>query len=338
MPTKKITKGVISAQTGEGQQVAQMALTKTASVVIEGETLTNRQYLSTGRAPWNRKTGYTPTVRINGVVSGCVVSGDAVTNNVQLTAGVANVNGVVVTVSADTTNTLTRPANAKKNVNALCVDNAGTVSVVVGSDGDSHDLTGGYGGAGQKPLVATTLAVLAYIALSEDEAAVVPAGDIYPGENANVEYIVDSLRGGIILYSALELNHTGPVSRGVYASFYDLTSALQPVGYIEEANLVIKSAAPVATPNHNSIWDQYVSLPNRGWTADIKRWRQDQYWADKILDPNSDEFYLKFQEDSADAFAWYGFGILNGDYSISIKRGPVSETLKFMGNGELRRV
>ena len=337
MPIKKINKGLVYCQSGEGQQVGQIALTKQASLAVEGETLVNRVYLSTGRAPWNKKADYQPVVRVNGVVSGCGVNGDAVTNNVQVAGGTVNVNGVVATVSADTTVAVTRPANGKKNVNAICADNAGTISVVVGSDGDAHDLTGGYGGAGQKPLTATTLAVLAYVALSEDEAAVVPDSDIYPGEDANIEYIVDSLRGGIILYAALPLNKTDNVSRAVYASFYDLASALVPVGKIEDATLSIKKAAPVATPNHDSVWDSYVSMPSMGWSVSVKRWRPDQVFVDRYLDPDEDEFYLKLTEDSGDSFSYYGFGILNGGYSLGIKRGPVSESLTFTGNGELRR-
>lgn len=338
MAVKKITTGKIYCQDGEGQKVTMVALTKTASTTVEGETLTNRQYLCTGRAPWNAKEDYKPVIRINGVVSGCAVTGDAVTNNVQVAAGYANVNGTLATVTGDTTVAVTRPANGKKNVNAVCVDNAGTISVVVGSDGDSHDLTGGYGGAGQKPLTATTLAVLAYVALSEDEAAVVPDTDIYAGEDANVGYRIDHLRGGIVLDAALPLNKTGDVSRAIYATFYDLTSALVPLGRLEEAVLTITKAAPVKIPNHDSVWDQYVTLPGISWNLTVKKWRADQVFVDRYLDPDQDEFYLKMMEDKDDSYAYYGFGILNGTLTIGTSRGPSSESLTFTGNGELRRV
>ena len=128
------------------------------------------------------------------------------------------------------------------------------------------------------------------------------------------------------------------VSRAIYASFYDLTSALVPVGKIEDATLTIKKAAPVATPNHDSVWDSYVSMPSMGWSISVRRWRPDQVFVDRYLDPDQDEFYLKMTEDSGDSYSYYGFGILNGDYSLSMKRGPVSESLAFQGNGELRRV
>jgi hypothetical protein len=336
--TKKITRGLIYSQASEGLQAGPLALTKTATAVIEGETLANRQYLATGRGPWNKKSGYRPVIMVNGVVSGCVVTGGASTDNLETTAGVVNVNGVAVSVSADTSNAVTRGAAGKYVVHALCVDAAGTLSVVAGSPGDSLDLAGGFGGAGQKPLVAVTLAVLKYAVTLGATAAVIPVGDLYEGENANISVRIDALRGGIILYEALPLNHAGNVSRAIYATFYDLTTALVPVGMIEEAVLTVKKSAPIETPNGDSAWTQFVALPTLGWSLSVKRWREDQFWADKMLDPLADEFYLKMTEDVADAYSWYGYGILSGDYSVSTKRGPVSESLMFTGNGEVRRV
>jgi len=332
---KKITKALLYAETGSASQVGPMALTKTASTTFEGETVANRQYLATGRGPWCKRTGYTPVIRISGVVSGCVVSGGSSDDNLEVTAGVVNVNGAAVTVDAGTSNTVTRGASGKYAVHALCVDNTGTLSVVKGTDGDSLDLTSGYGGAGQKPLVATTLAVLAYAVTLGDSAAVIPSADIYAGESANVDYIIDSLRGGIVLYEALPLNHTGPVSRAIYATFYDLSTALSAVATLEDATLNVKKASPVATPNHSTNWDTYASVPTIGWELSAKKWRSDDYWVEKMIDPNADEFYLKMTENTGDTKSFYGFGILNGDMAISAKKGPVSESLKFTGNGEL---
>lgn len=336
MTIKKVNKALIYAETGSPQLITTMELTKTATTTFEGETITNRQYLATGKGPWCKKTGYTPTIRVNGVVSGCVVTGSS-TNNLEVTAGVVNVNGTVVSVPADTSNTVTRGATGKYAISALCVDAAGTLSVVKGTDGDALDWTG-YGGAGQPPLTATTLAVIAYCHTLGDSAALIASTDIYAGESANVDYIIDSLRGGIVLYTALPANKTGPVSRAVYATFYSLANALSIVATVEDATLNIKKGAPVATPNNSTFWDTYASVPSAGWDFSAKKWRSDDYWVEKMVDPLTDEFYLKMTEDSADTKSWYGFGIMNGDCAISSKRGPRSETLKFTGNGELIHV
>lgn len=332
---KKIKRGAINTQAGDGQLVTQMALTKTASTTVDGELLTNRQYLS-GRYPWNKKTGYLPVIRVNGVVSGCVVSGDAVNDNVQLSAGVANVNGVVVAVGADTTVAITRGAASKYAVSAVCVDNAGTVSVVKGTDGDALNLTG-FDGAGKKPLTAVTLAVLAYVVTFGDAAAVIPNSDIYLGEDGNAYNIVDSLRGGVVLSQALELNKTGAVSRAVYASFYDISASLVPVAKIEDGTLMLTRGTNVAIKNNDSNWTKREFIPDFDWNVSVKKGRTDQYWVDKMLDPNSDKFYLTMQEDTADAFSYRGFALLSGGLNLSVKKGVVVEDLKFEADGELIR-
>lgn len=338
MTIKKIRRGLVYAQNDEGALVNFMALTKQASYAIEGDTLLNKVFLAAGHALWSMKLAYAPVVRITGVVSGCVVSPHASADKVQSSAGVANVNGTQVAVSADTDISLTRPANAKVCVSAITVNAAGSVTATKGTDGDAYDLTGGYGGAGQKPLVAVTEAVLAYVCTSEDEAAVVPASDIFVGDNANVSYRIDHLRGGIILNEALDANRTGAIPRSIYAQFYELTNSLLAIGTIEEATLTIKEGAPIATNNMDSVWDTYVKPGTLGWSLSVKRWRPDQYWIDKMLDPTQDNFLVKVYEDASDSFYYIGYGMKTGDMNLSIKRGPVSETLNFTGNGELRRV
>jgi hypothetical protein len=345
MAVKKIARGLIYGQTSEGQLVSQMALTKQSSATVEGKTLSNRQYLAVGRGVWNMKAGYAPGanptgagagIRVSGVVSGCEVTGDGSTNNVQVAAGIANVNGTRVSVGADTSNTITRGASGKYAISAVHVNASGTLGVTKGTDGDAVDFSA-YDGAGQPPLVATTSVVLAYVVTYGDGAAVIPNSDTYAGESANVSYTIDPLRGGIVLLEALPLSHTGAVSRTIYAAFYDLTSGLSAIGAIEEGVLTIKRPAPVATPSHDSVWDKFEAMPTIGWGLTVKKWRQDQFWADKMLDPYQDTFYLKLTEDQDDAFSWYGFGILNGDYVLNVKKGPVSESLTFTGTGELRR-
>lgn len=337
MTIKKIRRGLVYAQNDEGTLVTYMALTKQASASIEGETLVNKVFLATSHTLWNNKLSYQPTVRITGVVSGCVVSPHASADKVVSSAGVANVNGTLVTVSADTDISITRPADGKYSISAVHVNAAGTVAATKGTDGTSYDWTA-YGGAGQPPLVAVTEAVLAYVVTFENEAAVIAAGDISAGESANLSYRIDHLRGGIILNEALPANRTGDIPRSIYAQFYELTNSLLAIGTIEEATLTIKEGAPIATNNMDSVWDSYVKPGTLGWSLMVKRWRPDQYWIDKMLDPTQDNFLVKVYEDASDTFYYIGYGMKTGDMNLSIKRGPVSETLNFTGNGELRKV
>lgn len=341
--TKKITQAILYAQTSEGTLQGAMALTKQATYTFQGRSLTNRVYLATGKGPWNMKSAYKPVrngtgnafVRVTGVVSGCEVTTSSSTNNVEVAAGVANVNGTRVVVGADTSNAITRGANAKYAVTAVHVNAAGTLAVTKGTDGDSVDLTGGYGGAGQKPLVAVTECVLAYVVTYDDEAAVIPNSDIYAGDSANIDYHIDPVRGGIVVHTALELNRTGGIPRTIYASFYDLTTAYAAVGKLEDVNITIRKAKPVPTPNHDTFWDEHVSVPGCGWSVTVKRWRPDTFWLTKMMDPLQDTFYLKLYEDVDDTSYLHGFATLDADFNVHPVRGPVSDELGFTGNGEL---
>lgn len=337
MTIKKIRRGLIYAQNDEGALVPYMALTKQASAVIEGETLVNRVFLATSHALWNMKLAQYPIIRVTGVVSGCQVTPHASADKVVSSAGVCNVNGTLVTVSADTDIAITRPADGKYAISAVHVNAAGTVSATKGTDGTSYDLTA-FGGAGQRPLVAVTECVIRYVYTFDNEAAVIGPEDFSAGDNANISPRIDFLRGGIILDTALDANRTGDIPRSIYAQFYELGNSLLAVGTIEEATLTIKEGSPIATSNMDSVWDTYVKPGTLGWALMVKRWRPDQYWIDKMLDPTQDNFLLKVYEDSSDSYYYIGYGMKTGDMNLSIKRGPVSETLNFTGNGELRKV
>jgi hypothetical protein len=341
--TKVNVQGLLQAQTGNGSLVV-TALTKQSTYTIEGKSLANKVYLATGRGPWNMAADYKPLpngtgstfIRVTGIVSGCGVKTSASTNNVEVEAGVANVNGTRVVVGADATNAITRGASGKYAVTAVHVNASGTLGVTKGTDGDALDLTGGYGGAGQKPLVATTEAVLAYVVTLGDSAAVIPQGDIYAGDNANLSFRIDPMTGGVILLEALAANRTGPVERTIYAGFYDLTNAIATVGVVEEATLTINSKAPMATPNNDTLWDEFEEMPGCGWSLSVKKWREDSFWIGKVLDPRNKRFYITMKEDVDDATTYRGVGILQGDYALSMKRGAVSESLSFQGTGELK--
>lgn len=339
MSTKEIRKGQILAPVDNGMQIDFMALTKQSSATIEGETLENLVYLATGKELWNPKESVKPIIRINGIVSGCNVIGGSSNDNLELEAGIVNVNGKVVTVAADISNAITRGATETYAVHALCVDDSGVLSVVAGADGASLDLTGGYGGAGQKPLIATNLVVLRYAVTYGDTAAPISSEDIYMGESANISHRIDHVRGGVILYEAQEANHTGSIPRGIYASFYELAgSSLQAIGKIEEASVTFVKGSPFETPNMDSNWKDFTPNREMDWKATVKKWRVDQFWVDQMLDPNSDFFILKMKETASDTYRFQGVALLHGDYNLLIKRGPVSESLSFQGTGELRRI
>lgn len=337
---------LLKIQGGNGAQVSMMALTKQVAAIIEGRSIANRLYKAVGRGVWNMRDGYAPVanpvgalagIRIDGVVSGCGVIGGTSNDNLELSAGVVNVAGASVAVAEDLTNAVTRGAASKYVVHALCIDSAGARSVVAGSPGDALDMgAGNYGGAGQKPLV-TGVSVVRYAVTYGNTPAPIPLSDIYPGEDANVDYQLEPMDSGISFYAELEKSRTGGVERPVYASFYDLTSAMVVVPVVDNVVLTIKKGAPAVVANSSRTSVTRKAVPLQDWNIVIKKSRENEYYLDKILDPTQDEFFIAYKEDESDTFAYSGFGILNGDYNVDSKRGPTSEVVKFDGNGELRR-
>lgn len=336
MPIKKIARAQIMLPTTQGSLVAQMALTKQASATIEGEVLANRVYLAgTLKGYWNPNQAYPAVVRVNGVVTDCNVTSLSNDNIEVGSGGVVNINGSVVSVSADATNAVTRPATGKYAVYALTVSTAGSTAITKGTDGDSVDLTGGYGGAGQKPLVATNVAVLRYFVAYSDTAGVISVANIYPGESANIAYRIDYIRGGIILDTALEANHTGPVERGVYASFYAQESDLQAVAELQTASLTT-TVEIAETTSQSSKWKKRTPIGLCDWSIAVEKWAVDNYIVDKVLNPLDPEVVVKFKMDSGDAYHFKGAGIAQG-INLSLARGPQKEPFTIVGNGELIR-
>lgn len=338
MPVLKIKKGSVEVPVDGGQFVDFMALTLQASYSIESATLANLVYLSTGKTRWNKNKYATGDILINGLVSGgAVIPGAA--DKVSVALGVVNINGVAVSFTADSALAITRPANTKYAIGAVTVSTAGALAFTKGTDGDAYDWTGGYGGAGQMPLVATNVAVIAYVGMYDDDAGVVDSSQIIVGESANVPFNIDWDRGGIIFSTALVANHTGPVRRNIYARFYTQDNSLQPVLHIQEATLTIDRGVPVETTNNDSGFRTFEDLGLVGWKLDLKKYRGDQFWIEKMVDPATSNFFLKMYEDTTDTWYYRGLGILNGPLPISVaKRGVREEALSFQGSGELRKI
>lgn len=337
MAVKQILFGKLRAQMDQGQLVPFMALTKTASMEVEGRIRANLVYQSTGRLYWNMQQAYKPVIRVNGLYSGCAIT-SASADNVEVAAGVIHLAGAAVTVNADATTAIVRGATGKYKFHAICASAAGAITSVAGTDGDAPDLTA-YGGNGQRPLVATNLVVLGYVLTAGDTAAIIPTNDIYPGETAIVGYRELPIDGGILLTGdALAANHTGPVARGVYAQFYDLTNSLQTVANIEEATLNYVVPALEKRTVTDSIYPRKFQVGGVDWSLVVKKLREDYYWIKKMMNPKERTFLIEFKEDEDDTVSYKGYAGLSGTMSLTQKAGPANDNLNFEGDGELRLV
>ena len=323
----------------EGVLHAMQALTVQASVTSDGQALTNRAYYTgSGKALINQSADYAESVKINGVVSGCAVTPGSGNDNAAVAAGVVNINGVAVTVSADTSNAISLPASNKYAIYALSVAADGTTfTVTKGTDGDALDWTA-YGGAGQMPVCPADNAVLGYLTRYSNVASPLTAANIFAGESANIPYDVDAIRGYIILPAALPASYTGPARRPVFASWYSQDGAiLQPIAEAENCKVDVKVSTLNVTPA-SSQWER--KQPGRSsFTVAIGTYKTtDNYLLDKVLSGGANaRSFVKARINSSDAYYFIG-EIINTGISLDMKFGEMKLPYTFEGSGEFCRV
>jgi hypothetical protein len=184
---------------------------------------------------FSKKSGFAPTIRPNGVINGLAVSVAASGSNdvVDVSAGKCYLAGVETSVNASADESLTRATPSDTHIiNSITVDSGGSIAVVAGTDHTEFSETRGANGG--PPLIPTGSIELAQVRLSASGAAVVVADEIFSVPNvhrerydyptwqinhSNVENLVLGA-AGITFDVAPMLNHTGPVTKAVYARYY----------------------------------------------------------------------------------------------------------------------
>ena len=323
----------ISAGVDHGMQ----ALTLQASATFEDEILINRAYnTGAGKALINEDAVVAPIFKPNGVVSGCVVAPTSTNNDVSVTAGKVNINGVEITAAADASTILTRPATGKYAIYAFSVAADGTTyTATKGADGDALDWTA-YGGAGQMPLCPAGNAVIRYIWLYGDAAAVIPAGQILAGESANLSYEIDYIRGNFILPEALPASYTGAVHRPVFASWTSQDGAcMQAITECDGVKFDVKTSTLQVTPARAG-WERHKSGRN-SFTASVGEFlNTDLYRLDRAIAVGSSAF-VKARVNSTSSSYYIG-KVLNTGLALDLKFGEVKTPFTFQGTGELCRI
>ena len=176
---------------------------------------------------WSGKSGYTPVVRPNGLLTGGVVipSAAAGNNNVDVSALTCNLAGVVTSVAAATNQAITRPATAVSKINSITVNSSGAIAVVAGTDGSTTAFSETRAAAGGPPLIPVGSIEIAQVRVTSNTAAVITAAQIFAVVGTHTEmanypiHNIDYSTGSITFLSALPSIHTGPVPKAVYASY-----------------------------------------------------------------------------------------------------------------------
>ena len=185
---------------------------------------------------WSNRAGFSPDIKANGVLTGLTVSPAAggASDQVDVSGGTLNLNGVVTTIVAAANKACTRGATVNLYmVNSITITSAGAVAVAAGTASTAPSET--RGAAGGPPLIPVDSVELAQVRFTGITAAVVLSEEIRATANLHREIAMfptyDSefsrIEGGIIglagiAYSiAPMLNHTGGVAKKVFALYYE---------------------------------------------------------------------------------------------------------------------
>jgi hypothetical protein len=201
---------------------------------------------------WSNRAGFTPTVRPNGVLTGCVVTPAASGTDdlVDVSAGTAWIAGVEVDIPAATDQTITRAlesASETHKISSVTITALGAIAIVPGADHTAFDTDRGADGG--PPWIDNAAIEIAQVKLTDDDdnAAPIVASEIVqvPGSSRETAlfptWSVDRIRvangalgyAGITFDSALDACHsenagTTVAAKLVYASYYTPTFAQIP--------------------------------------------------------------------------------------------------------------
>ena len=173
---------------------------------------------------WSGRSGYAPTVRPNGVLTGFAVTTHASNNTVTVAAGTLNLNGVVTAVGAGT-GVITRPASAVAKVCSVTINSSGSIAVVAGADGSDGNFSETRAADGGPPLIPVDSVELAQVRVTSDTAAVVGSAEIFQVVGLHLEradfplYDINYGDGSITFLAALPEIHTGPTPKKTFASY-----------------------------------------------------------------------------------------------------------------------
>jgi len=197
---------------------------------------------------WSNRSGYTPSVRPNGVLTGLAVSVAASGTNdmVDVAGGTVWLAGVETTISADTDVEITRAVTADTHmINSITVTAAGAIAVVTGTDGSAFSTT--RGAEGGPPWIDNDAIEIAQIKTTSFTSAAITASEIVqvPGSSREMAMfpvweeerirVTAGVQGyaGVTFASELQAIHsedagTTEATKLVYASYYTPSFAQIP--------------------------------------------------------------------------------------------------------------
>ena len=183
---------------------------------------------------WSDKSGYSPVVRPDGMVSGGIITPDSalVNDSIDITAGTCYLIGVLTSpVAAGLVIARTADAVNPCIITSVLVTAGGAYASLAGLKGAA--LSEVRGAAGGPPLVTVGTIEVGQVRYTSDVAALVTSDEIFQTVGTHQErwdyplweehfgrnQDLSQPGGNIAFLAALPLSHVGPVTKAVYASY-----------------------------------------------------------------------------------------------------------------------
>lgn len=204
----------------------------------------NTAFTRSGVTVISKKTGYTATIMPDGIVTGSnLLTPDTGNNEVNHAAFTAYSQGTLYSKSASGTPlTITRPATNVAKINSMCMDNAGDISFIAGTDGSTSTFSETRGAAGGPPYIPVGSVEMGQVRVTSSSDAAITAAQIFTVDGTHCERYdypmwneLNTLGDGLDadasaktnayleFQAALPVIHTGDVTKGVYISGYSAT-------------------------------------------------------------------------------------------------------------------
>lgn len=145
----------------------------------------HKTFTVSGGTVFSSKSGFEPTIRPNGIVTGRnLLSTHASNDTVTVGEFTAYSQGIEYDVDA-TTADIVRPASSKYNINSVYMTSSGTVDVVTGTDGDAFSSE--RDAAGGPPYIPVDGVELGQVRLSDDTSAVIASSEISQADGTSAQ-------------------------------------------------------------------------------------------------------------------------------------------------------
>jgi len=296
---------------------------------------------------------YSPTVRVDGVLSGGVVipAVSGTDDLVDVSSLAANIAGVALTgaakAAADTDLSCTRGGvGTEYLINSIVCDSAGTFTVVAGTGAAADNSTGARDAAGAPPLIPLLKIEVAQVRFTTSADAAVTAAEIKMTPNVtremsrNGKTIYARTEGGALgspgvqMTSAQSLIHTGAVSKGIWMSGYSESfTEWQGANNVQLQGETVSSTSSETFTETRSFPASEVSDGSFDW--DYTDLANDPEWA--TMDGKGALVWFKLYQKSSDTSYLAGQSIVSGVPAVAAS-GPTTTSLTLSGGTKYLRI